>query len=133
MAIKNWWNRRKLDKLKGVEALDHGIVRGSGIPHPEKWKQKQEIRYWKKMSEKSAYAFYVRLPSVVENPRLRSLAEFTKWNSRRKHLIDTAERDFRKRYDIPLNVDLSQAEQNKLHEFTKQRVQQLIDQPGMII
>ncbi|RJP24647.1 MAG: hypothetical protein C4520_03595 [Candidatus Abyssobacteria bacterium SURF_5] len=133
MTVKDWWKRRKLDKLRGVDALDHGIVKGEGIPLPERWKQKTEIRYWKRMPEKEAYEFYMSLPPVKETPRLRSVTEFRKWNSRRKQIIATAETEFRTRNGIPENVGLSQAEQNKLNEFAKQRVQQLIDQPGMII
>jgi hypothetical protein len=133
MKMKDWWKQRKLNKLRGVEALDHGIVKGKGIPHLDKWKQKDEVKYWKSMREKEAYEFYMSLPHVRETPRLRSVMEFRKWNTRRKQLIATAEPEFRERNGIPQEAELSQAEQNKLNEFTKQRVQQLIDQPGMII
>jgi hypothetical protein len=133
MAIKDWWRHRKLNKLRGVEALDHGIVKGRGIPRLEKWAQKNEVKYWKSLHEKEALAFYMSLPIVRESPRLRSIVQFKKWNNRRKELIDTAEAEFRKQSGISQNVELSQAEQNRLNEFTKQRVQQLIDQPGIPI
>jgi hypothetical protein len=133
MTMKDWWKHRKLKKLRGVEALDHGIVRGQGIPHLEKWKQTNEVKYWKALSEKEAMDFYMSLPAVTGSPRLRSIGEFRKWNSRRKQLIDTAEPEFRKKNNIPISADLSQAEQNLLNEFTKQRVHSLIDKPEIKI
>lgn len=132
MTMKDWWKHRKLKKLRGVEALDHGIA-GEGIPHPEKWKQKDGPKYWKTLSEKEAMDFYMSLPAVIESPRLRSIGAFRKWNARRKQLIDTAEAEFRKKNNIPNSAVLSQAEQNLLIEFTKQRVHSLIEKPEIKI
>jgi hypothetical protein len=133
MKMKDWWRQRKLSKLRGVEALDHGIVKGEGIPHLEKWKQKSEVKYWKSMPEKETFDFYMSLPTVKESPRLRSIAAFRKWNSIRKNLIATAEGEFRKQNRMDSKAELSQADQNRLNEFTKQRVQQLVDRPGLTI
>jgi hypothetical protein len=45
MGIKDWRKQRKLNKLKGVAALDHGILRGKGIEKKQKWENKGGIKY----------------------------------------------------------------------------------------
>jgi len=127
MGPKGWLKRRKRKRLTGVEALDHGIVRGDGIPYPDRWKQKDEIKYWAPMREKEAYRFYMSLPAVKENPRLATVTAFARWNAKRKKLLETAEADFKQIEGINPSCVLSQAQRNKLGEHTRQRMNQIND------
>lgn len=130
MGIKDWRKKRKLKKLTGVEALDHGIVKGEGVPHLQRWEQKSEIKYWGPMSEKEAYAFYKSLAGVTDNPRLKSIGVFRKWNATREGILKTAETEFRKKEEIPADAELSRAQRNRLGEFTRQKINQLNDRLG---
>jgi hypothetical protein len=130
MGVKDWVKQRKLKRLKGVAALDHGIVKGKGIPRLDRWEQDGTAKYWGLLSEKEAYNFYMGLPDVKETPRLRSITEFNKWNARRKGILETAEADFKDIHGIEPGNELSQAQRNKLGEFTRQRMNQLNDQLG---
>ena len=130
MGLKDWRKQRKLRKLKGIEALDHGIVKGKEAPDIDRWQQKSEVKYWGPMTEKEAYRFYMSLPGVTGNPRLRSVAEFRSWNAKRKQVLKSAETDFKKSGDIPADLELSQAERNRLGEFTRQKMNQLNDRLG---
>jgi hypothetical protein len=127
MGIKTWRKKRKLKKLKGVEALDHGIVKGEGVPHVRKWEQKGEIKYWGSLSEKEAFAFYKKLVSVLDDPRLKSIEAFQRWNTKREKILETAEIEFRRQEGIPADAELSRAEKNQLGEFIRQKINKLND------
>jgi hypothetical protein len=127
MGIKDWMKKRKLKKLAGVAALDHGIVKGEGVPHLQRWEQKNEVKYWDPMSEKKAYAFYQSLAAVMDNPRLKSIEAFGKWNAAREQILKTAEAEFRRKEGIAADAELSQAQRNRLDEFTRQRINHLND------
>jgi hypothetical protein len=130
MGVKEWRKKRKLKKLKGVAALDHGIVRGKGIEKKQKWADKSEKKYWGPMSEKDAYDFYMSMPDVKASPRLGSVAQFRKWNGKRKKILETAEAEFKAREGIDPNLELSRADKNRLGEFTRQKINQIVDQLG---
>lgn len=130
MGIKDWRKQRKLKKLKGVAALDHGILRSKGIEKKQKWEDKSEIKYWGPISEKQAYDFYMGMPAVKEHPRLGSISEFRKWNAKRKAILKTAEAEFRKREGIEPDAELSRADKNRLGAFIRQKINQIVDQLG---
>ena len=130
MGVKKWVKQRKRKKLKGVAALDHGIVKGEGVPYLDRWEQKGGAKYWGPLSEKEAYSFYMSLPTVKESQRLKSITEFRKWNAKRKTILKTAEAEFKQREGIPADAELSQAERNLLGEFMRQKMNQLNDGLG---
>ena len=130
MAIKDWRKQRKLKKLKGVAALDHGILRSKGIEKKQKWEDQSEIKYWGPISEKQAYDFYMGMPAVKESPRLGSIAAFRKWNAKRKAILKTAEAEFKNKEGIEPDSELSRADKNRLGEFTRQKINQTVDQLG---
>ena len=78
MGVKEWRKKRKLKQLKGVAALDHGVVKGKGVEKLQRWKHESEIKYWGPISEKEAYGFYMSMPDVKASARLGSIAEFRK-------------------------------------------------------
>jgi len=130
MGVKEWRKKRKLKKLKGAAALDHGIVKSKGIEKLQRWQHKSEIKYWGPISEKEAYNFYMSMPDVKASPRLGSIAEFRKWDAKRKKILETAEAEFKIKEGMDLSLDLSRADKNRLGEFTRQRINQIVDQLG---
>jgi hypothetical protein len=130
MGVKEWRKKRKLKKLKGVAAIDHGVMRSNGIEKLQRWEHKSEIKYWGPISGKEAYNFYMSMPDVKASPRLGSIAEFRKWDAKRKKILETAETEFRNKERIDPNLELSRAEKNRLGEFTRQKINQIVDQLG---
>jgi hypothetical protein len=70
------------------------------------------------------------MPAVKEHPRLGSVAEFRNWNTKRKTILKTAEAEFKKREGIEPDAELSRADKNRLGEFTRQKINQIVDQLG---